>query len=113
MELWRESDAKLQARLLHRQSRLVDRANYVFTLEECSGFGLSSAVSAILAQSFKKLSVLANLMANQDVMSHKGQYQVYMKHFPLILGQLPLHYQQLGNLQPCCLRGIALRTIAA
>eukprot|EP00057_Strongylocentrotus_purpuratus_P028734 XP_011683208.1 PREDICTED: uncharacterized protein LOC589172 [Strongylocentrotus purpuratus] len=76
MELWRESDAKLQARLLHRQSRLVDRANYVYTLEECSGFGLSSAVSAILAQSFKKLSVLANLMANQDVVTHKGQYQL-------------------------------------
>ncbi|XP_041455736.1 uncharacterized protein LOC121408357 [Lytechinus variegatus] len=76
MELWREADAKLQARLVHRQSRLVDRSNYVFTMEECGGFGLSSALSAVMPQSFKKISVLANLMANQDVVSHKGQYQL-------------------------------------
>lgn len=49
---------------------------------------MSSVLSPILAQSFKKLWVLANLMASQDVVSHEGQYQVY-KIVPLILGRSP------------------------
>ena len=54
----------------------MDRTHHVYHLEDCRGYGTAPALAAVMASSFKKLVFLAELMINNDVVSHKGQFQV-------------------------------------
>ncbi|XP_071491918.1 uncharacterized protein [Diadema antillarum] len=96
MELWRETDQQLRSRTMHGMVRPADRTNHVSVLEECDGYGLSSAMAGVQATSLKKLSVMIEMMTNHSMASHRGEFQ--LSSGLAISGHSPLYGQMMPYL---------------